>query len=191
MSNELPNYRTLVEPGDMILCRVNSPLVSECFKFLKEGRPANIQGRDVGAGLISTIKKLNAVDIVDLSAKLSDWFAEETKKEQSKRMPNESRLINLQDRYDCLCCFVEDQKTVEAVIEKIKAVFTDDKDSPGIRLSSIHRAKGLEADRIFFLMPEGAGCPHPMATSSWQKEQEMNLLYVGITRARKELVYVT
>ena len=60
----------------------------------------------------------------------------------------------------------------------------------GILLTSIHRAKGLEADRVFFLMPKGGECPHPMAKTKWQMEQEMNLKYVGITRAIKELVYV-
>ena len=86
---------------------------------------------------------------------------------------------------------MEDCVTVQEVINKIQTVFTDDKESPGVKFSSIHKAKGLEADRVFALMPEGAGCPHPLAKSKWAKEQESNLLYVMITRARHELVYVS
>jgi DNA helicase-2/ATP-dependent DNA helicase PcrA len=184
------NYRTLVQDGDMIICRVNAPLVSQCFKFLKAGRKANIQGRNIGEGLIKTVKKLNAADVADLVFKLSDWLHGETKKEIAKRNPDENRLIALQDRYDCLVCFTDGVDSVAGVITKIESIFTDDKSTKGIRLSSIHKAKGLEASRVFFLMPEGAGCPHPMAKSTWQRGQEMNLKYVGITRAIEELIYV-
>jgi superfamily I DNA/RNA helicase len=175
----------------MILCRVNAPLVSQCFRFLKAGRKAQIQGRDVGQGLISTIKKQKAEDVPELSGKLDDWLYAETRKESAKRFPNENKLIALQDRIDCLHCFMEGCGTVQEVIDKIEAVFTDDRTSPGIKLSSIHKAKGLEARRVYFLMPSGCGCPHPMAKSKWSIEQEWNLKYVAVTRAIEELVYVS
>ena len=175
----------------MVLCRVNAPLVSQCFKFLKLGRKANIQGRNVAEGLISTIKKQDAKDVPDLIARISDWLHQEVTKEQGKRNPSESRVIGLQDRADCLYAFCEGQTTVEGVISSINRIFTDNKDAIGIRLSSIHRAKGLEAERVFFLMPKGAECPHPMAKGAWQIGQEWNLKYVGITRAIKELIYVS
>lgn len=184
-------YDLQVIDGDMILCRVNAPLVSQCFRFLKAGRKATIMGRDVGAGLISTIKKMKASDVADLCGRLSDWLHEETRKENAKRNPNDNRLIALQDRYDCLMCFAEGARTVDEVVAKVEQVFTDNKDQPGIRLSSIHKAKGLESKRVFFLIPKGAECPHPMARSAWQREQERNLRYVAVTRAIEELVYVT
>lgn len=184
-------YFYSVKDGDMCLCRVNAPLVSQCFKFLKAGRKANIQGRDIGQGLVSLIKKMKANSIVDLTTKLSDWYQKEVEKETSKRNPNEFRLIALQDRYECLEYFMEDQVSVEQVVAKIESVFTDDKESPGVMFSSIHKAKGLEAKRVFFLEPTGATCPHPMAKTSWAKAQEFNLRYVAITRAIEELVYVS
>lgn len=184
-------YIGMVQEGDFLLCRVNSPLVSQCFRFLKMGRKATIQGRDVGQGLISTLKKLNALDVVDLTSKLSDWYHKETQKENAKKYPNENKLIALGDRYDCLQCFCADVTTVEEVIAKIERIFTDDKSAPGIKLSSIHRAKGLEARRVFLLEPEGATVPHPMARSAWQRKQEYNLRYVAITRAIETLVFVS
>lgn len=185
------SYLGLVQDGDMVLCRVNAPLVSQCFRFLKAGRKATIQGRDIGTGLITTIKKCKAENVVDLTSKLSDWLAREQHKENSKRNPNEAKLIALQDRYDCLCCFCDGAETVEQVIEKIENIFTDDKGAKGIRLSSVHKAKGLEAHRVFILIPKGAAMPHPMAKTAWAKEQEYNLLYVAITRAINELVWVS
>lgn len=188
---ETPCYRGYVADGDMVLCRVNAPLVSECFKFLRAGRKANIQGRDVGQGLTSTIRKMRAGSVLMLLESLDDWLHKEGQKENAKRNPSEARLIALHDRYDCLCCFCEDETTVDGVVRKIEAVFTDDKEGVGIKLSSVHKAKGLEAKRVFLLQPEGATIPHPMAKSQWQRDQEMNLLYVAITRSIEELVYVS
>lgn len=194
-------YAKSVQSGDMILCRVNAPLVSECFRFIKEGRAANIQGRDIAQGIISTITKLmKGKDInlpgtvTELVEKLSVWLHKETEKEQAKKFPSEARIIGLQDKHDCIFCFTEGVDTVAEVIRKVESVFVDRKGSDrksGILLSSIHKAKGLEAHRVFLLEPKGATCPHPMATSDWQKEQEWNLRYVAITRAIEELVFVS
>lgn len=196
-------YECQIQDGDMVLCRVNAPLVSECFKFLRVGRKATIQGRDVGQGLISTIQKLIKHgpigpaepnpklpdEIETLIVRLSDWLHKEERTENAKRNPSDARLIALQDKHDCITCFTEDCETVKEVTDKIEAVFNDN-ETDGIKLSSVHKAKGLEARRVFILQPEGATMPHPMARSPWQREQEMNLLYVAITRARDELIYV-
>ncbi len=187
-------YTDRVQDGDFLLCRVNAPLVSQCFRFIRMGRKATIQGRDVGQGLISTVKKLSKdgeLTVVEFVAKLSDWLHQETEKEQAKRNPSDAKIIALQDRHDCLLCFTEGATTIAEVTHKIETIFTDRKDEPGIRLSSIHRAKGLESRRVFLLEPEGATVPHPMARSQWQRGQEMNLRYVAITRAIEELVYVS
>lgn len=185
-------YHSSVRDRDMCLCRVNAPLVSQCFRFLKAGRKATIQGRDVGQGLISTVKKLSKDNdaVPELIRRLDEWRHEEERKEMAKRNPSEARMIALRDRFDCLVCFTDEAKTVTQVISKIEAVFTDDKDNPGIRLSSIHKAKGLEAERVFFLEPKGASCPHPMAKTPQAYDQEMNLRYVAITRAIETLIYV-
>lgn len=191
---ELPyeeTYLPTVKDGDFVLCRVNAPLVGQCFRFLKRGRKATIQGRDIGSGLISTVKKLKADSITDLVAKVSNWVFNETTKEQAKRNPNENKIISLQDRADCIFAFTEGVNTVQEVISKIEAIFTDDKNGIGIKLSSIHRSKGLEAKRVFFLQPRGGTCPHPMAQSEWQRRGEQNLLYVGITRSIEELIWVS
>ena len=57
-----------------------------------------------------------------------------------------------------------------------------------VLLSSIHRAKGLEAERVFLLFPDTL--PHPKATQEWAKAQEFNLKYVALTRAKKDLFFV-
>jgi DNA helicase-2/ATP-dependent DNA helicase PcrA len=183
-------YHQSVTDGDFILCRTNAPLISQCFRFLKAGRKANIQGRNVGQGLISTVKKSKAGTIPEFISWLDAWLHSEQAKENAKRSPSEARLTALQDRRDCLICFAESVETVAELTAKIESVFTDDKDKPGIRLSSIHKAKGLESRRVFFLMPPGTG-PREDKMQAWELEQEANLRYVAVTRAIEELIYVS
>lgn len=183
-------YVPLVQDGDMVICRVNAPLVSQCFQFLRMGRKANILGRDIGQGLITTVKKQRAHSVPELLGSLDNWLHLETEKEQAKRNPSESRLIALQDRYDCLVCFTEGANTVEEVIGKIETIFTDEHNGIGVRFASIHKSKGLEARAVFLLEPKGATVPHPMAKGKWQIKQEWNLRYVAQTRAIEELIYV-
>ena len=189
-------WRNHVKVGDMVLCRVNAPLISQCFRFLKAKIPANIQGRDIGSGLIKLIErmqkkaKLSVYTVTNLLSDLDNWYVGETQKENCKKFPNEAKLISITDKRDCLECFIEDASTVEEVINKINEVFTDAKTEGCVRLSSVHKAKGLEAENVFILMPKGSGMPHPMAKAAWEIEQEYNLKYVAITRAIKTLTWV-
>lgn len=200
------DYRKVVQSGDAVLCRVTAPLVQECLKFLKAGRKANIQGRDVAQGLVSTVNRVmtgwhaeglnltpeqeSVKQMVDLEERLRSWRDTELQKEIAKKQPSDSRMITLCDRYDCIMAFSADCKSVKEVIQKIQDLFTDERHGEGVKFSTGHKAKGLEWNRVFLLMPEGAGIPHPMAKTPQQKEQEWNLLYVMITRAISELYYV-
>jgi len=190
-----------LEPGTMILCRCNAPLVSQCFRFIREGIKATIRGRDIGKGLIQLVMKLSKqgtqwieedkqVQIEFFLNKLSEWNDTETEKENSKKNPSDSKLMSISDKYKTLICFTEEAETVGEIIEKIESVFSDSS-SPGIQLSSIHKAKGLESQRVIFLQPKEAPCPHPMAKSATAREQEFNLLYVAYTRAIEELIIVS
>jgi hypothetical protein len=188
------DYRKTVLDGDMVLCRVNAPLVSECFRFIKAGCKATIQGRDVGKGLVQTVEKQKAGTVAELVEKLQAWHDSEIEKEGKKKFPSEAKIVAVGDKLDCLMAFISDvdsKASPALVVEKINAVFTDDKGVSGIRLSSIHKSKGLEAKRVFLLEPAGCGVPHPMAKLPWEVDQEWNLRYVAITRAIDELVFVS
>lgn len=203
------SYRDEVRDGDMVLCRVNGPLVSQCFKFIESGKKAQIIGRDIGQGLIYLVKRLLKVvkldyegfirntemnsptSLVDLQSALHDWSEQESQKESCKKVPSQGKLQSIEDRKNCILCFINtDSKSAADVVVKINQIFTD-RTKDGIRMSSIHRAKGLEANRVFFLKnPKDCPCPHPAAKSPWERGQEQNLIYVAITRAKNELFYV-
>lgn len=181
-----PYYLEEVKDGEMVLCRINAPLVTQAFRFIRNGRRANIQGRDIGQGLISTVNKLKAVDMPDFVAKLSDWLRIETQKEQAKRNPSETKIGGLHDRYECLMCFTGNCSSVADIVAKIENLFTDGL-TTGIKLSSIHRAKGLENSRVFLLQPKGSMGRRKDAMQDWECTAADNLTYVAINT----LVYVS
>ena len=74
----------------------------------------------------------------------------------------------------------------DCLIEKIKSLFSDKK-TKGIALSTIHKAKGLESERVVFLEPN-LTMKKTKKQKQWQFDQEQNLQYVAVTRAKKELI---
>lgn len=56
----------------------------------------------------------------------------------------------------------------------------------GVRVSSAHQAKGLEAERVF-VMGETAFAVPRQDQQAWEYEQELNLKYVALTRAKETL----
>jgi superfamily I DNA/RNA helicase len=183
-------YLTKVKSGDMVLARTNGTLIAECFRMIKMGMKANIQGRDIAKGLQSLADKVAKKTVnstcIEMITATSLWEQEETLKESAKANPSSSRLMNISDKADCLLMFLTQcspDATLETVKFKIASIFTDEKNGVGVKLSSIHKAKGLEAHNVFFLLPDRAGCPHPMAKVEWELTAEWCLLYVAVTRA--------
>lgn len=200
-----------VQETDMVLCRINAPLVGYAFKLIKAGRRANIVGRDIGGSLKTLIKKSKTGDVSEFLAWLDQYFNREAERLQKRRNPDTEALVTLQDRVECLRMFCDGAVTIKELYGSIDKVFRgkvcpgcnksfDEKvrecydckrplvKPDGTSFSSIHRAKGLESNRVFILRPDLL--PHPMAKTAWAKGQEANLEYVGKTRAKHELIIV-
>jgi superfamily I DNA/RNA helicase len=166
-------------PNDMILCRNNAPLFTIALRLLRERRPFNLVG-EFGDRLRKFISSFKTNDIRIFETRLKEWFEKESNTARDKE--RWTKLAQLEDRYSAVAAIYPGHSTVEAVIETLDKLLM-----PGIgpRLSSIHRAKGLEADRVFII--EAQLIPSKYAKLDWMKEQERNLLYVAYTRARREL----
>ena len=59
--------------------------------------------------------------------------------------------------------------------------------APGVRLSTLHAAKGLEWEAVAISGLSDGSLPHPLAVTPAQVAEERRLLYVGMTRARSFL----
>ena len=184
------DYANSLQPQDMVVCRANAPLVRECFRLLSKNIRVKIRGRSIGTGLKTLIKKANAESLPDLIKYVEDWKDSETAKEKVKKVPSEGKLQTVEDKANCVLQFCDNASSVNEVKEKIDDLFTDfHNDKTLVMMSSIHRAKGLEADNVVLLLPKDAPLPHPKA-KGWQYQEQMNLLYVAQTRAKLKLTYV-
>ena len=174
--------------GDLVLCRVNAPLVGECFALITQGIPAYVLGRDIGYSLNLLVGKVTA----DTSMRVETFLPllkqyVENLSITLKRADKEKQIQTLTDKHKCIVHLTGKTTTVKGILDNIKTIFGDGK-KKGVIFSTVHKAKGLEADNIWILKPELM--PHPMATSTSDKAQERNLCYVAITRAKKTLNYV-
>jgi len=177
-------YETYLEE-DMLLCRTVAPLVNFAYMLLRNGIACQIRGRDIGEGLVKYLQKSGCVYTSDFLDYLDRDIGEAI--ERAQRKQQSGRVQSLQDKQDTLELFCERVSSVylSDVMSHITELFSAGK---GIVLSSVHRAKGLEASKVYILAPDLM--PHPLAKQEWEKVQEKNVEYVAITRAKQELVYI-
>lgn len=182
-----------VKPGELIICRLTQPLIKTCLKLIAIGTKATIRGRQIGENLISLATKASgAVNWpADFSMNLHNYLSPQVKHLREEGLEKEAELLN--DRWDSLIYlfyeFGANCRTFEIFCEKIENIFSDNESKDLVVLSTIHRAKGDEAEAVWLLganlLPFTYKC-----TQEWQKEQETNLTYVALTRAKKSLYLV-
>jgi len=77
-------------------------------------------------------------------------------------------------------------------VNNIRELFSDSEGNQRkvLTLSTIHRAKGREWDRVFALDMDRLS-PSRWAKKPWELAQESNLCYVQVTRAKKHLTLLS
>lgn len=183
-----------VKEGDMIICRVNAPLLGIALNLIGQGIPARVKGRDIGTSLIATVKKVAKPKKFDWSTfipALHSWEQKEMEKILRKNNGDseDPKIQALNDRISCVEAIYSFKpfsslKEFQSVVDDL---FSDER--PSVWLSSVHRAKGLENDRIFILHPELLPPPW-VKPGTWQAEQESNIRYVAYSRSKSELIFV-
>ena len=172
------DLRKTAQIGDYIISRYNAPLIKHCLNFLKHGVPANILGRDIGFNLLYLIKKSKKKTVRDFLKWLTKWEKQEKEKLLDK-YPNAS-TESISDKVECLTNLCEDTSTLDEVKKNIDKLFKDNEEKNIVLFSSIHRIKGKETNRVFVLAD----------TLNASSQEELNLHYVAITRAKKHLYMV-
>ena len=101
---------------------------------------------------------------------------------------NYSNYLEREENIAELIRFSESKK-LDDFLEKVSLAEPADKtDSKSIKLMTIHLAKGLEFEKVFLAGASEGILPHTLSASELGIEEERRLMYVAMTRAKKELV---
>lgn len=176
--------------GDLCLSRINAALVGPAFNLIRNGRKAIIRGRDIGENLASTADKI-AKECVDMAGMYQALYRHEAraKVQLDSRHASDSQYQALEDKVQTLDAIMGECQNPSDVSKRIMDIFSD-KSTSGVTFSSVHRAKGLEAETVYILAPEKM----PLVRANQQKhekQQELNIKYVAITRSKQRLVFVS
>ena len=188
-----------IKDGDMVLCRNNAPLMQVYVDFIKQGKKCFIRGKDIGLNLKNMVKR-TGIDVLNKNLQEDGVFIRLYdalfdiindiigKYNVTYHDAVESAIVsNRLDMIKALEILSDDINTADELIEKINNIFSDRKKG-GISLSTIHKAKGLEAENVYI------ACRHLMpsnrAKKDWEIRQEYNLMYVAYTRAKNILGFI-
>ena len=192
-------WTSSLRSGDMVLCRSKAPLLKVYTKLLRKGIQCYIKGQDIGTNLKKLIEE---VDIEELNTNLKsdgvfvrlydNLFEIRNKLMESKGLDYQdatltSYITNMYDMIKALTVLAENYTTKTELLSHIDEIFDETRE--GVILSTIHKAKGLEADNVYILC--NSSMPSSLAKKEWEKNAEQNLIYVAYTRAKKKLGFIS
>ena len=159
-------------PDDaVVICRNNAPLFNFALRLLANKRGVTVTGTDIGAKIINIMNKLGPDNmkqeqVVDA---IEQW--------RQDKLAVQSTTAN--DTADCMRVFACFGKTLSEATGYAEYMFQQ---RGTITLTTGHKAKGLEWERVYHL--------DPFLIRMDKEEQEKNLSYVITTRSMNGLYEV-
>jgi len=156
-----------------IICRNNAPLFALAIKLLKAGRPAELGGKDIVQTITKVMSKFgdSAMTQQAVLDNIEAWLAKETDKTKERA---HGRLM---DQAECMRLFAMQGANLGDALHYARHLA--ELHSP-LKLLTGHKSKGLEFETVYFLEQQLIS----------DKQQDPNVRYVIITRAKKRLVYI-
>lgn len=162
-----------IQDGDAIICRNNAPLFPIAVQLLRAGKRPEMAAGDIFNKIEKVLSKLGK-NMFRSSEECLGVLKEQAEKEGEKK--RDAKLI--QEVYQCATFFVKETTNLGEALELYNKIKTR---KGSILLSTGHRSKGREWDRVWFLDQFLIG----------DEDQERNVQYVIETRCRHALMYVT
>jgi len=169
-------------PGDIVLCRKNKPLVKLAFKCLRQKIKVIIKGNDIYERLLSIFQSFKTDSVTIATDKLQMWY-----EKLIEATDDDNTIQYYTDLYETARVFLEEATSdkLAEVIDGIKLIYNDQALADGVTLSTVHKAKGLEAKRVFILAPYEFG--RAKIDDVINAQQERNIEYVALTRSKEYL----
>jgi DNA helicase II / ATP-dependent DNA helicase PcrA len=156
-----------IDDDAVVICRNNAPLFHLALKLLSNKRGVSVTGTDIGAKIVNIMNKLGPdtmkqEQVVDA---IENWRVD--------KLAVQSTTAN--DTADCMRVFACFGKTLSEATGYAEFLFQQ---RGAITLTTGHKAKGLEWDKVYHLDP---------FLIRDKEEQEKNLSYVITTRSKNRL----
>ncbi len=125
-----------------------------------------------------------------------DWLYETSASPKAAEM----RMKNVSDLYSWIVADLEgdnydqEEKTLKEVVQRLTLRDMmergeEDEDSDAVQLMTLHASKVLEFPFVYLIGSEEGILPHQTSIDEDNVEEERRLMYVGITRAQRELTF--
>jgi DNA helicase-2/ATP-dependent DNA helicase PcrA len=177
----LSEHHDSKDKNPMVVCRYNAPLVKLALQYVKAGIPCKSLGGSLIKNLISTVANRRATSIDDLMLKLAQYEA------RTLEVGNAMAKQANKDKFDCIRHVLKSCNSLEDFEPMLKRLLQPPKGTQHVILTTVHKAKGLEAKVVALLNPP---IPSSKAETPDQIEQEKNVDFVAHTRTKSEMYYL-
>lgn len=189
-----------VSKGDLVICRLRDPLRSLAMRLINRDIMVKIHPDELDAFIGDynknfTPKELREVLTDDSVKSFFERVIQRNEKRIRRENYNTDQVIKEQVIEEEMKAIKETMEflekkyidwqlnTIESLLKRLKLMLSNPSED-AIKLSTIHRAKGLENRRVFILKYEILPCHRNL---EWENIQERNLHYVAVTRAKEVL----
>jgi superfamily I DNA/RNA helicase len=180
-----------IKPNDFMIGRTNQQLIGIGLALVKENIRIYLEDKEIVTTLIKYIQslKMTTVDEIkiycmDLIEAYGQMNAIERAQYKYEIVENAIMSLSLINNFQNF----SQSKSTNNLIAYIEDIINTTNPTDCVRIMSIHKSKGLEADNVFVL--NEAEPFVKLARSKDMIQQEKNLSYVAITRAKNNLYLV-
>ena len=174
----------------LLICRRKAPLLENCVNLLRQGVSAKIVGDDVVEKIVKLLKMFQSgygATYKTLPGVMDSYLV--AKGEEIVQLYGESGegIVNaLIEDIEAINTVVDAFDHIKSINGLIKEIEKLTKGKASVRLSTIHKAKGLESDWVGILEYNEEPSTYNFMTDV-QMQQERNLQFIALTRSKQNL----